>query len=404
MKENSLLFRSAFIFAVLLVFCLPLGASPPPAWPTDLQRGANLGGTNYTEEDIAHFALDWRANSVRILVNDLVSATWPHQVSESRKKALFDLIDLCLKYRLYTVLSFSAAFDNPDLFFSNNAFKAGYTAFWMEVAARYAESEGIAYDLMNEPHGEQAQEQWSAYAKALTDSIRTVDNVHTIVVEPPAWGWPDGFDHLVPTGDPNTVYSFHFYGPMDYTHQRWDNRMMATPESVWRQRAYPGRIEQWNDDHWDKEKMRTYIRKAVAFRDRYNVKIWCGEFGCARWAIGAEQWFKDWIDLLEEEDIGWSYYSYREWHHMDIEMDPAERVNRTSRTETDLVNLFRGYFARNTVPADFNRDGVLDLKDALSLARHQIKYPGSLAADWNADGKANVLDVLGLLLRMRRGN
>ena len=226
--------------------------------------------------------------------------------------------------------------------------------------------------------------------------------MHTIVVEPPAWGWPDGFANLTPTGDPNTVYAFHFYGPMDYTHQRYGGEMMKTPESVWLSRAYPGYIEEWSNDYWDKTKMRNdYLQKAVAFRDKYKVKIWCGEFGCARWAIGADKWFTDWIDLLEEENIGWSYYSYREWHHMDLEMDPAERVNRTARSETPLVGLFRGYFARNAMEADFNRDGVSSLRDAIELARHQMKHPGSLAADYNGDGKANLLDVLAMLLAIR---
>jgi hypothetical protein len=133
------------------------------------------------------------------------------------------------------------------------------------------------------------------------------------------------------------------------------------------------------------------------------VRIWCGEFGVARWALGAEQWMKDWIDLLEAENIGWSYYSYREWHHMDLEMDPEERVNPTGRSETDLVKLTKGYFARNEVPGDFNLDGNLDVLDVLDLLRFQIANPGSLAADFNQDGKSNITDAVSLLIAWWRG-
>ncbi len=406
MRKRRLYSLIALTVAALFLPIRPVQAADPIAWPESVQRGVNLGGTSYSEEDIAWLARDWRANIARVLVNDLVSSTAPYQVKAASRDALFRLIDLCLKYQLYTVVSFSASFDNHDNFFSNPALKAAFTAFWKEVAARYATSGPIAYDLMNEPHDELANTQWSAYAQELTDSIRTVDKVHTIVIEPPAWGWPDGFANLKPTTDKNTVYSFHFYGPMDYTHQRFGGQMMNTPEWAWQSRAYPGTIpDEWGgQEYWDKTKMRTYIQKATAFRTKYGVRLWCGEFGCARWAIGAKQWFTDWIDLLEEQKIDWAYYSYREWHHMDIEMDPSERKNRTARGETELLGLFRGYFARNAVETDFNRDGFIDLSDALEMARFQLKHPGSLGADFNRDGRAGVLDLLNLLLRLKAGN
>jgi len=392
----------ALLFAAGALF-----AAEPSPWPDYTLRGANLGlfaggASSYTADDIRHFALDWRANSVRILINDAVPASAPYEVSPQTKAEVFQTIDLCLEYRLFTVLSFSASFDNNDLFFGNSQLKAAYVGFWKEVAGRYARSEGIAYDLMNEPHDLLAQTQWSAFAKELTLAIRQVDSVHTLIVEPPSWGWPDGFDYLVPTGDKNTVYSFHFYGPMDFTHQRSGNQMMKTTEEQWRQRAYPGMIvSEWDKEYWDKSTMRAYVQKATAFRDRYKVRIWCGEFGCARWALGAKQWFTDWIDLLEEEKIDWSYYSYREWHHMDIEMDPGERVNRTPRSETELVKLFEGYFARNEAPEDFNRDGVFERQDVIELLRYQYGNPGSLAADFNRDGRLNILDALSLLVAWR---
>ncbi len=64
-----------------------------------------------------------------------------------------------------------------------------------------------------------------------------------------------------------------------------------------------------------------------------------------RWAQGAYHWVSDWIDVLEEEKIGWAYYEYRGWQPMDMEMDPVSR-QATTRRETDFTKLFRGYFSR----------------------------------------------------------
>ncbi|MCE5272102.1 glycoside hydrolase family 5 protein [bacterium] len=395
---------AALVLAVGLASAVPAAAEVSVAWPETVQRGANLGGTNYSEADIAYLALDWRANLVRVLVNVTLTADGQCRVNGSSKETLFNLIDWCLKYRMYTVFCPSPSFDSMDELFGSRPLKNAFIAFWKEVAARYASAGPIAYDLLNEPHDGLADTQWSAFAQELTDSIRTVDKVHTLVVEPPAWGWPDGFTNLTPTTDSNTVYSFHFYGPMDYTHQRFGGQVTNTPDWAWLQRPYPGTIvSEWGSEYWDKNTMKPYIQKAVYFRTRHKVRLWCGEFGCARWAIGAKQWFTDWIDLLDENGIDWSYYSYREWQHMDIEMDPAERHNPTARSETELVTLFRSYYARNAVPADFNRDGALTLGDAAELVRYECRHPGNLAGDFNGDGKVGLLDVLGLLLRLGRG-
>ncbi|MBN2288558.1 MAG: cellulase family glycosylhydrolase [Candidatus Glassbacteria bacterium] len=327
---------------MLILPTVSLYAAGSTGWPQQIQRGVNVS-TDITAQDLAHLADDWKANSVRILVNNITAESPPYQVSARKKKEVFDCIDLCLGQGFYTVFSPSASFRNNDRFFGSEAWKAAYLEFWQEVATRYAGSGGIAYDLMNEPHDNLADLHWSQYAGELTAAIRAIDSVHTIVVEPPGWGWPAGFDHLVPTGDRNTVYSFHFYGPMDYTHQRNRGHMRTTEEQC-RQRAYPGDIE---GEYWDKEKIRSSIQQAFEFRDSHKVRIWCGEFGVARWAVGAKLWLGDLIDILEEEKVGWSYYAYREWHHMDLEMDPAERVEKTERTETELVKLFKGYFAGN---------------------------------------------------------
>jgi len=88
---------------------------------------------------------------------------------------------------------------------------------------------------------------------------------------------------------------------------------------------------------------------------------------------------------------------------MDIEMNPAERVNPTERTETELVRMFKEYFAGNEIPCDFNLDGKLDLTDIVALLRFQLDNPGSLAADFNRDGESNILDAVSLLIVWLKG-
>ncbi len=323
---------------VALLAAAPLAASSA-AWPDYRLRGANIV-TRITQDDIDHFVNDWGGNSVRILVNNLVPPppAWP---DPEKMAALFRTLDICLDAGLYTILSFSAAFEDNNAFFSDEAYMAAYLDCWRTVVGRYAaDPRPVAWDLMNEPHDSLANTRWLPFAKKLTAAVRELDTLHTIVIEPPGWGWPYGFEHMRPTGDKNTVYSFHFYGPMDFTHQRNGGMLKAT-EKQWLEREYPGHIQ---GEFWDRATIRRHLQPSLDWRDKYGVRLWCGEFGCTRWAVGADQWTRDMISIVEEEKLGWSWYAYREWYPMDIEMDPAARLERTERTETALVRYFKELF------------------------------------------------------------
>ncbi len=337
MKKNVFLF---LIFtAYLTSLILPLSAQGP-AWPDYRLRGMNIV-TRITQEDINHFVNDWGGNSVRILTNNLVPPP-PAKPDPDRVAAVYRTLDMCLDAGLYTVLSFSPSFDDNDAFFSNDTYMQAYIDFWCDLVKRYADdTRGVAWDLMNEPHGSLAKSAWWPYANKLAAEIRKTDSIHTIVVEPPGWGWPYGFEDMKPIDDDNVIYSFHFYGPMDFTHQR-NNGMLGATEEQWKSRKYPGTIQ---GEYWNRATMERKIRTALEWAEKYNIKLWCGEFGCSRWAVGAEQWIKDIISILEEEQIGWSWYAYREWYPMDIEMDPDARLEKTDRTETELVKYFKELFS-----------------------------------------------------------
>jgi hypothetical protein len=310
-----------------------------PSWPDYRLRGANIVA-RITQEDIDFFVNNWGGNSVRILVNNLAPAP-PAKPDRQRIEAVYRTIDMCMDAGLYTILSFSPSFEDNNAFFSSEKYMDSYIDVWREIVSRYArDRRGVAWDLMNEPHDVLANTHWLPYAKKLVAAIREIDSLHTIVVEPSGWGWPYGFEHLLPIEDDNIVYSFHFYGPMDFTHQR-NNGMLKATEEQWLARKYPGHIQ---GEYWDKATIRRHIQPAFAWAKRHNVKMWCGEFGCTRWAVGAEQWIHDMISILEEEEIGWSWYAFREWYPMDIEMDPDARLERTERSETELVKYFKQLF------------------------------------------------------------
>ncbi len=97
-------------------------------------------------------------------------------------------------------------------------------ALWRAIADRYKnEPTIIGYDLLNEPNTSKSKDQWVNLAKELTKEIRKVDSNHIIIVERlnavnNNWSSDSNMNFFL-VDDFNVMYTFHFYSPIEYTHQ-----------------------------------------------------------------------------------------------------------------------------------------------------------------------------------------
>jgi endoglucanase len=110
-------------------------------------------------------------------------------------------------------------------------------ALWTEIARRYKDEIAIGgFDLLNEPYVpekptlEATFAQWQNLAQDITDSIRTVDQNHLIIVEKlqnckfiePGKYWEENMNgdmNFFLIDDPNVAYEFHDYTPFKFTAQ-----------------------------------------------------------------------------------------------------------------------------------------------------------------------------------------
>jgi hypothetical protein len=146
--------------------------------------------------------------------------------------------------------------------------QARTAAIWREIAARYADEEAIiGYELINEPH---------LYDPALTQmmrdtfiqitaAIREVDANHIIFVEGDMFA--EHIDGLLPPWDDNMAIAFHTY---------------------WK----PNNLAQ--------------IQPYLDARAQYGIPLWCSESG-----ENSNPWAYEFISLLEENNIGWSWWGWK---------------------------------------------------------------------------------------------
>lgn len=96
---------------------------------------------------------------------------------------------------------------------------------WKSLAARYKDETIIAgYDLLNEPN-QIPPSVYQAYMQKVVDAIREVDVNHLIIVEAINGYTPE----FVTVDDDNIMYDFHFYHPIDLTHENTGGSLDTGP-------------------------------------------------------------------------------------------------------------------------------------------------------------------------------
>lgn len=196
---------------------------------------------------------------------------------------------------------------------------------WKKVASHYRKNPNIyGYDLLNEPAGIDADD-WNRVAEELVKAIRTVDP-DTLVINPFVTRFFPG---------ENMVYSPHIYQPHTLTHQGVAERGVA-----WK---YPGYI---NGVYWDKEQLRVTLKPFIDFQQKYNARIYIGEFSCIAWAEGRDRYIQDCIELFEEYGWDWTYHAFREWPPWSVEHERAapykfRKADRDTPAKKTLLKYFK---------------------------------------------------------------
>ncbi len=152
-------------------------------------------------------------------------------------------------------------------------------ALWRRLAERYKDEEWIGgYDVINEPNwgftdpadrnglNEPDNGPLKKFLVDVTRAIREIDKNHLVVIEGNGWG--NNYNGIFPLDwDDNTAISFHKY---------WNRN---DPES---------------------------LAEALKNRTEQGAPLWMSESG-----ENSNVWFTDAISLLESNNIGWCWWTYK---------------------------------------------------------------------------------------------
>ena len=217
---------------------------------------------------------------------------------------------------------------------NNTQYVDGFMAFWQTLAQRYAnrDPDRVIFEFLNEPVFDNRADDWAKIQQRWVKAMRQVVPNHTFIVTGNGWGGIDGLQKLQPLSDKNLVYSYHFYDPMEFTHQgaTWAGPGLEPLKGL----PYPATPERCKDllakttdaglkqhikifcyGYINASKLKNRIAEAADWGKANNVPLWMGEFGvyCPNAPTDDRaKWIADVRKAAESFNIGWSVWGYDE--------------------------------------------------------------------------------------------
>jgi endoglucanase len=206
-----------------------------------------------------------------------------------------------------------------------------FVMLWRGLAAHYADRNPdlIFFEIMNEPE-ERDPYRWAGVQARAAEAIREAAPKNTIIAAGANWSGIGDLLMQQPLRDGNVIYTFHFYEPMQFTHQgaTWTGTWPALTHDI----PYPPTDDSLQSslgevpdaiskyelehnwlDHWDARRIRMQIDAAAEWGKQHDVPLICNEFGVHRPAVKPDsrmRWIHDVRTALEADGIGWTMWDY----------------------------------------------------------------------------------------------
>lgn len=315
-------------------------------------HGVNLGGwlsqcvhtkehydSFITEADIERIAA-WGLDHVRVPVDYELVETEEGMPIEAGYQYIEACIAWCKKHGLNMILDLHKTagyvFDNQEAsqgFFDKPEFLERFTNLWITMAKRFVKDKDILiFELLNEIVDPDVSEQWNRLIAKTVDAIRAIDSDVRIMYGGVCYNSVTNVKLLEQPKDENIIFTFHCYEPLIFTHQgaSWTEGMPLDYRT-----AYPASVQHYvadtkkylkqmmvdnfgdtvgADKEYGKELFLALFKEAADTAERYQVPLYCGEYGVIDRAEpeSALRWYQDIHDAFESYGIGRAAWSYKQ--------------------------------------------------------------------------------------------
>lgn len=317
---------------------------------TNFEHGVNLGGwlsqgqTN--KEHLDSFITEQDIANIKKMGADHIRVPLGYEIVEnedgSPKPSGYEYIDNCIKWcksnGLNMILDLHNTagyifddFDNCRGFFYDQLLQARFLSLWDKLSARYGKySDMLAFEILNEVVDPDVAEIWNDLADRAIKVIRSNTKDAWILLGGTRNNSIISLAELRAPYDNKIVFNFHCYEPLIFTHQSasWVKDMKpdfrisypltngeyvdATLDNIGE--GFASLISVMPRELTGKDFFIHYFKEATEIANKYDVPLYCGEYGVIDVADTASTlaWFKDIHDAFEEFGIARAVWSYKQ--------------------------------------------------------------------------------------------
>lgn len=314
-----------------------------------LERGINLGGylsqckhtkehydTFIHEEDIKQIS-EWGFDHVRLAVDyEIFEKENGYIISEGYDRVR-RVIEWAKSHNLNIVIDLHKAYgydfndagdQKKNNLFASWELQERFVNLWIRIVGEYSSYDNVAFELLNEVVEKENAEAWNALIRKTVKAIRKIAPTSIIIYGGIQWNSVKTLKLLDMPMDENIIFTFHFYEPLLFTHQKayWVQTMdpyqtVTYPETMdyfvkeSAKLGYQGEVVSLaKSQTMGVEFITEMIEEAIKVSENAGVSLYCGEFGVIDQAPVEDtlRWFTDVDKVFRRYNIGCAVWTYKE--------------------------------------------------------------------------------------------
>lgn len=303
--------------------------------PNDKRMHLTIGDyehfNSYITEDDVKYIASLGFDHIRVGFDQVVLEEKEGVYRDEIFKLLDNFVSWCHKYNINIVFNLHKAVGNyADIkedvgILDSEDLQRRFIKLWLAFEKRYHNDNSIVFELLNEVRRVDP-EKWNVLADKTVKAIRAENPTRRIIIGSISWNSPKYLKDLRIYDDKNIGYTFHFYEPHEFTHQRgvlqWTalyyNRKINYPDDIQKLIDFRKCLgSKWDDykkfKRFDINFIRENMKGAFEFAKKHPDKfLWNGEFGTIRHAdkTSRENYMNDIIKLCKEHNIPYCVWNY----------------------------------------------------------------------------------------------
>ena len=318
MKQKNQLFF-ILLSVLTLVIGLPMksfGKDPfPDAFEINRQlgRGINLGNMLEApnegewgvrlEESYFKLIHDAGFDSVRIPIRwsahadttapYIIDSTFMNRVEWAVNQAITNHLPVIINFHHYAEMNQDPEKEMPR-----------FLGLWEQVANHFKNSpETVIFEIDNEPFNKLKGDIWNETISKTIKIIRKSNPERIIMVGPDHGNTINNLFHMqLPEDDRRLIVTFHYYSPIQFTHQ----------SASWVNGSEKWAGTKWRGTPQEKQDIINDFNIAKAWQKKYDRPIYLGEFGAFSAAdmTSRVRWTRFMVRQAEKRNFSWGYWEF----------------------------------------------------------------------------------------------